>query len=160
MANATIIMLTNVAAILAVVVGGALYEAYRGPRPMVRRTAALAARRGTVDLRGTWFVVGETNADTSASAPGMKCSGIFSRPISKPSAKCSPARHPSLVVCVLKAMFYLLAYLVMLILADYTLVLGISEKKVSMYLFGTIGVSIAVGSVFAGIISEAVFNRA
>ena len=30
MANATIIMLSYVAAILAVVVGGALYEAYRG----------------------------------------------------------------------------------------------------------------------------------
>ena len=61
---------------------------------------------------------------------------------------------PILVVCVLKAMFYLLAYLAMLILADYTLVLGISEKKVSLYLFGTIGVSIAVGSVLAGVISR------
>ena len=57
---------------------------------------------------------------------------------------------PILVVCVLKAMFYLLAYLVMLILADYTLVLGISEKKVSLYLFGTIGVSICGGERVGG----------
>ena len=64
-----------------------------------------------------------------------------------------------LVVCVLKAMFYLLAYLAMLMLADYTLVLGISEKKVSLYLFGTIGVSIAVGSVLAGVISQVAFSR-
>ena len=155
MANATIIMLTNVAAILAVVVGGALYEAYRGP-------AADGVPDGQLWLPGValliFAVLGLTSAKQMptlpASAPGMKVQWNFFAPYIQTIRKMLAGETPILVVCVLKAMFYLLAYLAMLILADYTLVLGISEKKVSLYLFGTIGVSIAVGSVLAGVISR------
>jgi acyl-[acyl-carrier-protein]-phospholipid O-acyltransferase/long-chain-fatty-acid--[acyl-carrier-protein] ligase len=155
MANATIIMLTNVAAILAVVVGGALYEAYRG-------TAADGAPDGKLWLPGValliFAVLGLLSAKQMptlpASAPGMKVRWEFFAPYIQTIRNMLAGETPILVVCLLKAMFYLLAYLVMLILADYTLVLGISEKKVSLYLFGTIGVSIAVGSVLAGIISR------
>ena len=155
MANATIIMLTNVAAILAVVVGGALYEAYRGP-------AADGAPDGQLWLPGValliFAVLGLISAKQMptlpASAPGMKVQWNFFAPYIQTIRKMLAGETPILVVCVLKAMFALLAYLAMLILADYTLVLGISEKKVSLYLFGTIGVSIAVGSVLAGVISR------
>ena len=155
MANATIIMLTNVAAILAVVVGGAMYEAYRG-------TAADGAPNGLLWLPGlallVFAVFGLLSArqmpSLSASAPGMKMQWEFFAPYVRTIKRMLSGDSPILVVCVLKAMFFMLAYLVMLILADYTLVLGISEKKVSMYLFGTIGVSIAVGSVLAGVISR------
>ena len=155
MANAAIIMLTNVAAILAVVVGGALYEAYRG-------TAASGAPDGQLWLPGVALLVfavfGLTAArqmpGLPASAPGLKVQWEFFAPYVRTVKKMLGGDSPILVVCILKAMFFMLAYLVMLILADYTLVLGISEKKVSMYLFGTIGVSIAVGSVLAGVISR------
>lgn len=155
MANATIIMLTNVAAILAVVVGGALYEAYRG-------TAASGAPDGRLWLPGLALLVfaifgllaAKQMPSLPASAPGMKVQWEFFAPYVRTVKKMLAGDSPILVVCILKAMFYMLAYLVLLILADYTLVLGISEKKVSMYLFGTIGISIAVGSVLAGVISR------
>ena len=96
MANATIIMLTNVAAILAVVVGGALYEAYRGP-------AADGVPDGQLWLPGVvlliFAVLGLISAKQMpalpASALGMKVQWNFLRPTSKPSARCSPARRRS-----------------------------------------------------------------
>ena len=155
MANATIIMLTNVAAILAVVIGGAFYEAYRG-------TAVDGAPDGKLWLPGVallfFAILGLLSAKQMptlpASAPSMKVRWEFFAPYIQTIRNMHRGDTPILVVCLLKAMFYMLAYIMMLILADYTLVLGISEKKVSLYLFGTVGVSIAVGSVLSGVISR------
>ena len=155
MANATIIMLTNVAAILAVVIGGAFYEAYRG-------TAVDGSPDGKLWLPGVallfFAILGLLSAKQMptlpASAPGMKVRWEFFAPYIQTIRNMHGGDTPILVVCLLKAMFYMLAYIMMLILADYTLVLGISEKKVSLYLFGTVGVSIAVGSVLSGVISR------
>ena len=153
-ANATIIMLTNVAAILAVVVGGALRGLSRSGGRWRAGWPALAARRGTLIFAVLGLISAKQMPALPASAPGMKVQWNFFAPYIQTIRKMLAGETPILVVCVLKAMFYLLAYLAMLILADYTLVLGISEKKVSLYLFGTIGVSIAVGSVLAGVISR------
>ena len=155
MANAAIIMLTNVAAILAVVVGGALYEAYRG-------TAAEGVPDGLLWLPGlallVFAILGLISAKQmpplEASAPEMKVKWEFFAPYLRTIKKMLSGETPIFVVCMLKAAFYFLAYSVLLILADYTIVLGLPEKKVSVYLFGTIGVSIAVGSVLAGFLSR------
>ncbi len=155
MANAAIIMLTNVAAILAVVVGGALYEAYRG-------TAAEGVPDGLLWLPGLALLVfailgliaAKQMPPLEASAPEMKVKWEFFAPYLRTIKKMLSGETPIFVVCMLKAAFYFLAYSVLLILADYTIVLGLSEKKVSVYLFGTIGVSIAVGSVLAGFLSR------
>ena len=155
MANAAIIMLTNVAAILAVVVGGALYEAYRG-------TAAEGTPDGLLWLPGlallVFAILGLISAKQmpplEASAPEMKVKWEFFAPYLRTIKKMLSGETPIFVVCMLKAAFYFLAYSVLLILADYTIVLGLPEKKVSVYLFGTIGVSIAVGSVLAGFLSR------
>jgi len=155
MANAAIIMLTNVAAILAVVVGGALYEAYRG-------TAAEGVPDGLLWLPGLALLVfailgliaAKQMPPLEASAPEMKVKWEFFAPYLRTIKKMLSGETPIFVVCMLKAAFYFLAYSVLLILADYTIVLGLPEKKVSVYLFGTIGVSIAVGSVLAGFLSR------
>ena len=155
MANAAIIMLTNVAAILAVVVGGALYEAYRG-------TAAEGTPDGLLWLPGLALLVfailgliaAKQMPPLEASAPEMKVKWEFFAPYLRTIKKMLSGETPIFVVCMLKAAFYFLAYSVLLILADYTIVLGLPEKKVSVYLFGTIGVSIAVGSVLAGFLSR------
>lgn len=155
MANAAIIMLTNVAAILAVIVGGTLYEAYRG-------TAAEGTPDGLLWLPGLalliFAILGLISAKQmpplEASAPEMKVKWEFFAPYLRTIKKMLSGETPIFVVCLLKAAFYFLAYSVLLILADYTIVLGLPEKKVSVYLFGTIGVSIAVGSVIAGVISR------
>ena len=150
MANAVIIMLTNVAAILAVIVGGALYEAYRG-------TAAEGVPDGLLWLPGLALLVfailgliaAKQMPPLEASAPEMKVKWEFFAPYLRTIRKMLSGETPVFVVCMLKAAFYFLAYSVLLILADYTIVLGLPEKKVSVYLFGTIGESIAVGSVLA-----------
>jgi len=155
MANAVIIMLTNVAAILSVVVGGALYESYRG-------TAAEGVPDGLLWLPGLALLVfailgliaAKQMPPLEASAPEMKVKWEFFAPYLRTIRKMLSGETPVFVVCMLKAAFYFLAYSVLLILADYTIVLGLSEKQVSVYLFGTIGVSIAVGSVLAGILSR------
>lgn len=155
MANAAIIMLTNVAAILAVIVGGTLYEAYRG-------TAAEGAPDGLLWLPGLALLIfailgliaAKQMPPLEASAPEMKVKWEFFAPYLRTIKKMLSGETPIFVVCMLKAAFYFLAYSVLLILADYTIVLGLPEKKVSVYLFGTIGVSIAVGSVLAGFLSR------
>ena len=155
MANAVIIMLTNVAAILSVVVGGALYESYRG-------TAAEGVPDGLLWLPGLALLVfailgliaAKQMPPLEASAPEMKVKWEFFAPYLRTIRKMLSGETPVFVVCMLKAAFYFLAYSVLLILADYTIVLGLPEKKVSVYLFGTIGVSIAVGSVLAGVLSR------
>jgi len=155
MANAVIIMLTNVAAILSVVVGGALYESYRG-------TAVEGVPDGLLWLPGlallVFAILGLIAAKQmpllDASAPEMKVKWEFFAPYLRTIREMLSGDTPIFVVCMLKAAFYFLAYSVLLILADYTIVLGLPEKKVSVYLFGTIGVSIAVGSVLAGILSR------
>ena len=155
MANAAIIMLTNVAAILAVIVGGALYEAYRG-------TAAEGTPDGLLWLPGLALLVfailgliaAKQMPPLEPSTPEMKVKWEFFAPYLRTIDKMLSGETPIFVVCILKASFYFLAYSVLLILADYTIVLGLPEKKVSVYLFGTIGVSIAVGSVLAGFLSR------
>jgi len=155
MANAAIIMLTNLSAILAVVVGGALYESYRG-------TAAEGVPDGLLWLPGAalllFAILGLISAKQmpplNASAPELKVKWEFFAPYLRTLKKMLSGETPIFVVCLLKAAFYMLAYVALLILADYTIVLGLPEKKVSVYLFGTVGVSIAVGSAIAGIISR------
>ena len=155
MANAAIIMLTNVAAILAVIVGGALYESYRG-------TAAEGVPNGLLWLPGAallvFAVLGLISAKQmpplKASAPNMKVKWEFFAPYLRTVKSMLSGETPIFVVCILKAVFYMLAYISLLILADYTIILGLPEKKISVYLFGTVGVSIAVGSVIAGVISR------
>ena len=154
-ANAAIIMLTNISAILAVIVGGALYESYRG-------TAVEGVPDGLLWLPGAalllFAILGLISAKQmpplKACAPKMKVKWEFFAPYFRTIKKMLSGKTPIFVVCLLKAAFYMLAYVALLILADYTIILGLSEKKVSVYLFGTVGVSIAVGSVIAGIISR------
>ena len=141
--------------ILAVVVGGALYESYRG-------TAAEGVPDGLLWLPGAalliFAILGLISAKQmpplKASAPEMKVKWEFFAPYLRTLKKMLSGETPIFVVCLLKAAFYMLAYVALLILADYTIVLGLPEKKVSVYLFGTVGVSIAVGSAIAGIISR------
>jgi len=61
--------------------------------------------------------------------------------------------NPILIVAALWSMFYLIAYTIMLILPDYTKVLGISVSQVGLYLLGPMGISIGAGSALAGWIS-------
>ena len=61
--------------------------------------------------------------------------------------------NPILIVASLWSMFYLIAYTIMLILPDYTVVLDISVSQVGLYLLGPLGISIGVGSALAGWIS-------
>ena len=155
MANAVINMLTNMGAIFAVIVGGTLYEAYRGPE-------GVTEPQGILWLPGlAMLVVAVLGLFASLQMPKLEPSAKnlevkweFFAPYVRTIRKMLAGETPIFVVCLLKAGFYMLAYMIILILADYTVVLGLPEAKVSFYLFGTIGVSIAVGSILAGVVSR------
>ncbi|MDP7010484.1 MAG: MFS transporter [Verrucomicrobiota bacterium] len=156
MANAVIITLTNLAAILAMsIMGGRIYEEYRG-------TAAEGVPDGLLWLPGLvlllFAILGLISAKQmpplKAGAPEMKVKWEFFAPYFRTIRKMLSGDTPIFVVCLLKAIFYMLAYTITLILLDYTVVLGMTEKAVSFYLLGTIGIAIAAGSVLAGVVSR------
>ena len=155
MANALINMLTNVAAILSVVVGGKLYEAYRGAK-------GATAPEGMLWLPGLILlgvaVLGLLAAlrmpKLEPAAEELEVKWEFFAPYRRTISNMLNAETPIFVVCLLKAGFFMTAYIVLLILADYTVVLGKPEAEVSFIVFGTVGVSIAVGSILSGFISR------
>ena len=155
MANALINMLTNVAAILSVVVGGRLYEAYRGPE-------GAEAPEGMLWLPGLILlgvaVLGLLAAlrmpKLEPAAGELEIKWEFFAPYRRTIRNMLDAETPIFIVCLLKAGFFMTAYIVLLILADYTVVLGKPEAEVSFVVFGTVGVSIAVGSILSGVISR------
>ena len=155
MANGIINMLTNVAVIAATLVAGAIYEAYRGPDDAT-------APEGLVWLPGVALlcvaIVGLIAAlqmpKLKASAENLKVKWEFFAPHLRNIRRMREGDSPIFVVCLLKAGFGMLAFMFLLILADYTVVLGLPETKVGVYLLGTIGVAIGVGSISAGLISR------
>ncbi|MDC0143973.1 MFS transporter [Verrucomicrobia bacterium] len=155
MANGIINMLTNVAVIAATLVAGAIYEAYRGPEEV-------AVPEGLIWLPGVALlvvaVVGLIAAlqmpKLKASAENLKVKWEFFAPHLRTIRRMRESDSPIFTVCLLKAGFGMLAFMFLLILADYTVVLGLPETKVGVYLLGTIGVAIGVGSISAGLISR------
>ncbi|MBC8325213.1 MAG: MFS transporter [Verrucomicrobia subdivision 3 bacterium] len=155
MANGIINMLTNVAVIAATLVAGAIYEAYRGPD-------GVAAPVGLVWLPGVALlcvaIVGLIAAlqmpKLKASAETLKVKWEFFAPHLRTIRRMRKGDSPVFMVCLLKGGFGMLAFMFLLILADYTVVLGLPETKVGVYLLGTIGVAIGVGSISAGLISR------
>ena len=155
MANGIINMLTNVAVIAATLVAGAIYEAYRGPEGAV-------APAGLIWLPGVALlgvaIVGLFAAlampKLKASAENLKVKWEFFAPHLRTIRRMRESDSPIFTVCLLKAGFGMLAFMFLLILADYTVVLGLPETKVGVYLLGTIGVAIGVGSISAGLISR------
>ena len=155
MANGIINMLTNVAVIAATLVAGAIYEAYRGPE-------GVAAPEGLIWLPGVALlglaIVGLIAAlqmpKLKASAENLKVKWEFFAPHLRTIRRMREGDSPIFTVCLLKAGFGMLAFMFLLILADYTVVLGLPETKVGVYLLGTIGVAIGVGSISAGLISR------
>ncbi len=155
MANGIINMLTNVAVISATLVAGALYEAYRGPE-------GVTTPEGMIWLPGVALlgvaVVGLLAAlqmpKLKASAENLKVKWEFFAPHLRTIRRMREGDSPIFMVCLLKSGFGMLAFMFLLILADYTVVLGLPETKVGVYLLGTIGVAIAVGSISAGLISR------
>ena len=89
-----------------------------------------------------------------ASAEHLKVKWEFFAPHLRNIRRMREGNSPIFVVCLLKAGFGMLAFMFLLILADYTVVLGLPETKVGVYLLGTIGVAIGVGSISAGLISR------
>ncbi len=155
MANGIINMLTNVAVIAATLVAGVIYEAYRGPE-------GVAAPEGLIWLPGVALlgvaIVGLIAAlqmpKLKASAENLKVKWEFFAPHLRTIRRMRESDSPIFTVCLLKAGFGMLAFMFLLILADYTVVLGLPETKVGVYLLGTIGVAIGVGSISAGLISR------
>ena len=158
--NGIINMLTNVAAVLAIVVGGPLYERFAGQK----NTAA-----GPVDIgdpmawlpgvlllaiAGLGLVAARRMPTIKAKDPGMKFKFELFSPYLRTLRQMRAGDTPILSVALLRSCFFMLAFILTLILADYTVVLGLPEAEVSLKLFGTIGVSIAMGSLLAGIISR------
>ena len=158
--NGIINLLTNVAAVLAIVVGGPLYERFAGQK----NTAA-----GPVDIgepmawlpgvlllaiAGFGLVAARCMPTIKAKDPEMKFKFELFSPYLRTLRQMRAGDTPILTVALLRSCFFMLAYIIILILADYTVVLGLPEAEVSLKLFGTIGVSIAVGSLLAGIVSR------
>ena len=155
MANGIINMLTNVAVIAATLVAGAIYEAYRGPEGALA-PAGLIWLPG-VALLGVAIVglfAALTMPKLKASAENLKVKWEFFAPHLRTIRRMRESDSPIFTVCLLKAGFGMLAFMFLLILADYTVVLGLPETKVGVYLLGTIGVAIGVGSISAGLISR------
>ena len=152
-ANGIINLLTNLAAIVATVVGGFLYIAYVGGgegKPV-----------GHLWLPGV-VMLGEAvfGLVTALRIPKLKAGNpngpMKYDPVSPLFSTLKEMRDsgtPIFIVVCLWSTFYLIAYAVMLILPDYTTVLNIDQAKVGTHLLGPLGISIGVGSAVAGWIS-------
>jgi len=158
--NGIVNMLTNVAAVLAIVVGGPLYEEFAGQKntaagpvdmgePMAWLPGLLLLLVAGLGLAAVRFM-----PELPAKRPDLKFKWEFFAPYLRTLRQMRDGGTPILTVAVLRSSFFMLAYIIILILADYTVVLGLPEAEVSLKLFGTIGVSIAVGSILAGFVSR------
>lgn len=152
-ANGIINLLTNLAAIVATVVGGYLYTSYVADGE--------GSPEGRLWLPGVvMLVVAGLGLLAAMRIPKLKAGNPngpmkwnpFS-PLYSTLKEMKTGGTPIFTVVCLWSTFYLIAYSVMLILPDYTSVLNIDQVKVGTHLLGPLGISIGVGSALAGWIS-------
>ena len=159
-ANGLINMLTNLAAIIATVIAGFLYVAYRGPDAEATSPSGLLWLPGTVML--VVAILGLIAVKQMPKLPAANPKGkLHFNPITPLLSTLREMRHggtPLFILAILWSVFFLMGYMVTLILPDYTTVLSINgqplnEEQVGTYLLGPLGLAIGVGSLTAGWIS-------
>ena len=149
-ANGTINMFTNIAVIVGTLLAGPIYSAFQ-PEPGAPHAAltwAPGAALIVVALVG--FVCCLPLPKLRAMDPGVRLSWNLADTYW--TALREMSRGPLLSVALAWSGFYLIGMLALLILPDYRELLGVTPTKAS-YLLGTLGISIGLGSVGAGLIS-------
>lgn len=154
-ANGLINMLTNLAAIIASVIGGILYVAYRGDNKDATSPEGILWLPGAVMV-----LVAVLGLVAVYQMPKLKAANPKGKvrldpftPFFLTLGEMKRSGTPLLIIAILWSVFYLIAYTVMLILPDYTNVLNIGEDKLGYYLLGPLGISIGIGCAFAGWVS-------
>jgi len=154
-ANGLINMLTNLAAIIASVIGGILYVAYRGDNKDATSPEGILWLPGAVMV-----LVAVLGLVAVYQMPKLKAANPKGKvrldpftPFFSTLGEMKRSGTPLLIIAILWSVFYLIAYTVMLILPDYTNVLNIDEDKLGYYLLGPLGISIGIGCAFAGWVS-------
>ena len=149
-ANGTINMFTNIAVIVGTLASGPIYSAFQ-PEPGATHEALTWVPGGTllvIALIG--FACCLLLPRLRAMDPNVRLS--WNLVDTYWVALKEMGRGPLLSVAAAWAGFYLIGMLALLILPDYRDLLGVTPTKAS-YLLGTLGVSIGLGSVGAGVIS-------
>lgn len=152
-ANGTINMMTNIAVIFGTLAAGVIADRY-SPLPESSHAGALPL----LWLPGTVMVVIALAGLAAASflprlSPGDRTLKYEANPMATYlDALQDMAGKPLLMVMFAWGYFYFLAQLALLILPEYTRVLGVDRTETSA-LLGVMGVAIGVGSVLAGLIS-------
>ena len=154
-ANGLINMLTNLAAIIASVIGGILYVLYRGDNKDVTSPEGMLWLPGGVMVLVSvlGLVAVHQMPKLKAASPEGKIRFNPFTPFFSTLTEMKGSGTPILIIAILWSIFYLIAYTVMLILPDYTNVLNIEEDKLGYYLLGPLGISIGIGCAFAGWVS-------
>ena len=153
-ANGAINLLTNLAAIVATVIGGKiLYMKYVGdgktePNGMLWLPGAAMLLVAILGLITSYRIPKLPAANPDGP---MRYDPFI--PLYNTLKEMKNGGTPILTVVCLWSSFYLIAYTVMLILPNYTKVLNINPGQVAVYLLGPLGISIGLGSVLAGWIS-------
>ena len=153
-ANGVINLLTNLAAIVATVVGGKiLYMNYVGggktqPEGILWLPGAAMLLVAVLGLLAAYRIPKLPAANPEGP---MRYDPFF--PLFKTLREIKDGGTPILTVICLWSTFYLIAYTVLLILPNYTTVLKIDPGQVAVYLLGPLGISIGLGSALAGWIS-------
>ena len=152
-ANGTINMLTNVAIILGALVGGPLADLYH-PKP--DKTGAVA--EPLLWIPGAALLcIAIAGLFTSLAMPRMKAQDPGLRFDWNPigtylKAVVEMARGPMLIVAAAWSFFYMIGMMALLALPKYEHILQITYTQTS-YLLGVLGISIACGSITAGLVS-------
>lgn len=147
-ANGTINMFTNIAVIVGTLLAGPIYSAFQPETTQPPLTWVPGAALIVVALVG--FACCLPLPKLRAMNPGVRLSWNLADTYW--TALREMGRGPLLSVALAWAGFYLIGMLALLILPDYRELLGITPTKAS-YLLGTLGISIGLGSVGAGLIS-------
>ncbi len=147
-ANGAINMFTNIAVIVGTLAAGPIYSAFQPETTQPPLTWAPGAALIAVALLG--FACCLPLPRLRAMDPGVRLS--WNLVDTYWTALREMSRGPLLSVALAWAGFYLIGMLALLILPDYRELLGVTPTKAS-YLLGTLGVSIGLGSVSAGMIS-------
>lgn len=149
-ANGAINMFTNIAVIVGTLAAGPIYSAFQ-PEPGAAHAALTwvpGAALIVVALVG--FACCLPLPKLRAMDPGVRLSWNLADTYW--TSLREMGRGPLLSVAIAWAGFYLIGMLALLILPDYRELLGVTPTKAS-YLLGTLGISIGLGSVSAGLIS-------
>ncbi len=148
-ANGAINMLTNIAVIFGTVLAGIIADRYApqnaGADPMRWLPGAAMIVLAVLGLISVLFL-----PKLEAGDPGLQRDlnpfGVYWRALRE------MAEGPLIIVALAWGYFYLLGGLALLILPEYTVILGVSRQQAG-YIMGVMGISIAIGCVAAGLLS-------